>query len=184
MRFYKNDSNLFLPSNRIYIGIDESNHGRFPEYFVSVFSGLEIDVIKGNFGKIRTNSSSVQEINKSQIRDYSFLLVTKSDYGRISQNEFIGIVVASLISGFVSSDLESIGIFLDGEHLQPRKTYLRDSVSEICEVPKSLVSLTCGKGLDKKYKVVNMADDIAHYLFRKCTAEMLSKDSKIRHLLR
>ena len=30
----------------LYVGVDESNHGRFPEIFVAVFSKLEKDIIK------------------------------------------------------------------------------------------------------------------------------------------
>jgi hypothetical protein len=42
------------PPKRLYIGIDESNHGRFPEVFVATLSYSSKDIYKGKFSKKRS----------------------------------------------------------------------------------------------------------------------------------
>ena len=47
-----------MENKTIYAGIDESNHGRFPEVFALVLSNKEKDTQKNHFEKSRKDYSS------------------------------------------------------------------------------------------------------------------------------
>lgn len=180
-REVKTSSSLILPTNSLYVGVDESNHGRFPEVFVAAFSGLDKYSQKGSFSKVRRSHTLFKP--SSEI-EYSFLLASESDYQRISQRELLGVVVASLVKDQIPIDLNHLEILVDGEHLQDKRIFLRDLVSEVCCIDKKIISLKVGADFDQKYPLVNLADDIAHYLFRKVSPEQLSQDVRQKTLIK
>ena len=57
-----------------YMGIDESNHGNFPEIFTAVFSESYKDLIYGghNLSKLRYSSGNYQLKVENILRDTNF----------------------------------------------------------------------------------------------------------------
>ena len=111
MRSSKRDSNL-------YVGIDESNHGRFPEYFVAAFSQIRSDISQGSFEKVRVDHN--QLFRKLNCRDYSFLLLNESDLGKHPKRnagkfKMIDNIVASLIYGINLTEYDEFKILIDGK---------------------------------------------------------------------
>ncbi len=166
---------------RLYIGIDESNHGRYPEVFVAVFSNLNQDIIKpGHLSKKRPGIP----FNFLNGRDYSFLLVNKHDLGRLPKKELTGVVLSSLFSGKSFGDFSHLDIFIDGSIDISRKIYSQEVISEVYEIPKKNISIESGSKFDQTYPIVNFADSIAHYIFRNLSVKEITSNKNQKYLLR
>jgi hypothetical protein len=156
-------------SDTLYVGVDESNHGRFPEYFVATFSQMKSDIAEGNFKKERENHLNL--FRKISKRDYSFLLLEESFLGKRPKRnagkfKMMDKIVSSLIFGADLSCYRKVEILIDGVFTENKSYYIRDAISERCSVDKSILTINSGANFDKKYFIVNLADEIAHYLFR------------------
>lgn len=173
-----------LESKILYVGIDESNHGRDNEIFVSVHSTLKSDTIEGKYPKLRGKASGKKAYllsNFSQ-RNYSFVSLQKEISNRIKPCNLIGTVVASLIQDIQHEDLERIHVILDGEWTLNKQLYIKDISSELLNIPKDKMKVDCGAGYDQKYFIVNLADALANYLFR-CTYADLSSNKNRKELI-
>ena len=159
--------------NVLSVGIDESNHGLFPEIFCAVRSKKKKDIIEGGKKeKIRANFESL--LREVEERSYSFLvLASKEDYKRIGQKNIGGVVAASLLVG-TPRNFETLKIFFDGDLKKPERNYMRDIISEYLAVSKDGISIYCGGNYDQRIPLVNLADGMARYLFRKHTIEDLA----------
>lgn len=154
----------------LYVGYDESNHSRYPEVSVAVFSTFESDVRRDSFEKIRSHEKLFQRLTK---RDYSFLLLYEEHYLQFKKKTF-GKVLSSLLKPKITtSNLEILDIFVDGEWPKEIISYSKDLISDILEMERARVHIKTGARLDKKYPLVNIADELAHYLFRCCTLDQL-----------
>ena len=155
-------SQLTLPRGVMYVGVDESNHGRFPEILVGAMSGLEEDVIKGSYTKQR----KILTVPPSWLneRDYSFLVIEKKDSWRLQKPEFLGTEISSLLQGIENPKLNHLSIFLDGIPTEIGRLYVRDMVSEVCAFPRENITFNFGPRLDETYSLVNLADAIAYNL--------------------
>ena len=153
------------------IAFDESNHGRFPEYFVAVFSQYNSDLIPlaKRLKKRRPKPKAIAwDVLKSlNQRKYTFLGAQENDYDRIPRRRFPGVFMASLIYNDLDlTELEKLDLLLDGEWMPNQKLYIRDHLADLLEMEKKSISLRTGKGLDEKYFLVNLADRLAYALFR------------------
>ncbi len=176
------NSSKALENRVLYVGIDESNHGKFPEVFVSVFSNLEKDIEKQPYiPKSRNHNKLFGKFSK---RDYSFLLVSENDHKRIPKYEFMGVVTASLIKDKVGRDIENLLIYLDGEIGQTKQFFIKYLVSKTCNIEIKRIHVKSGAGMDTKYKIVNIADQMAHYLFREAPPKKISENKHRRYLIR
>ncbi len=171
-------------SEILYVGIDESNHGRFPEVFTAVISNLKNDAIKRKY--MKKIKKDFKRFPHGQYRDYTFLLAQKVDYERIPSREMIGTVIGSLIVEDIDSrHTENLEIYLDGGHWTPSsQIYTRDYVSDILSISKENLQLKIGKDLDRKRYVVNLADQQARKIHRKWSLEKASKSKRKRDLLK
>ena len=178
----KGGLNLILSNHTFYAAYDESNHGRFPQIDVLTMSGLKKYVQKGTFPKQRKKKPCLRTgINN----DYSFLLSSEADYKRIPKKEILGLTIASLISDHICLEkLDSLKLFIDGEHLISKRNYIKDLFVEIFSIPRNKIIINSGANFDRKYLLVNWADSLAHYFFRKCTPEQLSRNPKRKDFIR
>lgn len=173
-------------SSVLYVGVDESNHGRFPEYFAAIFSKFKQDTLRGEFVKKESINRLFERLKK---RDSTFLLLEESHYeGKNPKRNagkftLIDKVVGSLMKGTDMTEYERIKILIDGEFTVSKQNYIRDSVSDTCNLDSSRLTIHCGPQFDEKYLLVNMADELAHYLFRNPNLEKLPKNSLKRYLI-
>ncbi len=174
--------NLILPKNTLYVAYDESNHGKFPEIDVVTLSGLEKYIKKGTFPKQRKKLPSLRT---GPYKDYFFLLASEVDCKRIPPKELLGVTIVSLIEESIGlPNLEFLELFVDGEHRLPYRKYVKDIISERCFFPRKNINLNYGANFDRQYPLVNWADNLAHYLFRKCSPEKLSRNPKRRNFIK
>lgn len=164
--------------DRFYVGIDESGH--FPGIYAAVFSDLEEDIKQGYMlPKRREKTFPSKELGQ---RDFSFLVFQKEDQKRFSKKEIKGNIIASLLQGKLpEKPIDSLEIFVDGIIWEERTDYARDMISEIYSLPKKNISIDSGTKYDKKLPIVNKADSIAYYLFKKFEKSPLEEMIKDPH---
>ena len=154
----------------LYIGIDESNNGKSFEIHTAVSSIYASDasaISKHNLlPKIRNHKNLFSRLRN---RGHSFLLFTDSDRHRIPRNERTGVIVSSLLMDeFDWSDFDSFNFLLDGERSIRELDLMLDIIEEkIPQIKRKKTSVSYGGKFDQRYHVVNLADQLAHYLFRK-----------------
>lgn len=159
-------------SGDLFMGIDESNHGRFPEVFAGIFSSFKSDaVLKGSRVKKedllpKTRKHKENPISKFGERYYSFLIAEKKDYDRFNNREFIGNVVASLLDRNIPEDLDRLLVFIDGNDFESRRNYAKDLIVDRYSLKRDQVKISSGGNFDRQYPLVNLADKLAHYFFR------------------
>ncbi len=166
----------------IYMGVDESNHGRYPEIFVAAFSSLKKDINPLKFKKIRNPSLGFFG-NFSQ-RDYAFLFMEENDFNRISKEEVLGIIISSLLYDKNVLHESKLKILIDGAITPTQKQTARELIPKYVNLNKENISIDSGPGFDQKYKIVNLADAMANYLFRNSSSEKSSKNKHRRFLLK
>lgn len=165
----------------LYVGIDESNHGRFPEIFVAVFSQFPTDT-SNNF-KLSKRRSKISPMKCLEKRAYTFLVALEGDYQRIPSRQLIGVVTSSLVYSSFTNYLDHLKIFLDGEKTPGERTFTRDLVSEVCDFDRNRVLVFSGARFDQTFPLVNLADSVAYHLFKRYSLENLSKNPNRRYLL-
>jgi len=62
----RGETNLILPNKGLYVGIDESNHGRYTKISVAAMSRLEKDVFKG-YSQKKENKILIQAFLEKEI---------------------------------------------------------------------------------------------------------------------
>ncbi len=144
---------------RGFLGMDESNHGRFPEIFVAVYSRDPSMVNRRTLAKWDGKRAQSPLLRRGE---YSHIIVPDY-YGRILQSDMNIrlMVVAEFIRHFndVYGDLELVvidGTPLEGEHQRLKELARPYSLPRIVHEPKA----------DVTFPIVNEADRIAHVLFR------------------
>lgn len=151
-------------------GIDESNHGRYPEFFVAVSSYAHSDFVEVPhlLPKIRkkTSREAMKSLfSKFSCREYSYLTVLEEDFDRWPKYEQKGIIISSLL--YPLPKISVLELYLDGE---VRSDILRDTksiVSDFLDIRgKCAVKIFTGKDLDRRVPIVNLADQLAHYFYK------------------
>lgn len=156
-----------------YIGIDESNHGRFPEIFVAVFSDRKNDISVreesdkkiGYLPKNRKHGPTLD--GKLGARNHSFLLYSEEDkitLHEIDRNKSKGLVIASLLAG--ESLDEEIILLIDGELRRKERKFIKGFVGDIYPSLKGEVHLKYGCDFDRRCNLVHIADETAHRYFK------------------
>lgn len=161
----------------LYIGLDESNNGRFPTIYVATYSE-NMPKLNGDtlFKKERVHRDFRKKLGKIS---HSFLLLDYIDKDRIENYKMPGIVLASLICG--ENVGEFLKIYVDGELFSRQKDYVKDILNASFGLEKGLIDVHSGKDLDRKVNLVNQADEIAHYLLRRPFIKV--RDSKNRKVI-
>lgn len=162
--------------NALYLGIDESNTGRYPEVYVAVASLNPKDVIElyepNLLAKIRIHKSLKRRIDD---RDYRFLLNPKP----LCSDMSIANIVASLIKGFDISKFDFIYPYIDGELALSKKNYIKKAFSIATGFEKSQITIHNGPGYDRKFEIVSISDQLANYLFRNTLEQISQNEHKV-----
>ncbi len=166
-------------------GIDESNNGRFPAVYVAACSNinsdscssLEIKTRKACYPKKRNHKGIAGRCSE---RQYYFCLLKKEENEKIPTLKRKGVLISSLIYG---QDLRPpIKIYVDGEFKSKEKTYTKGILKDCLNLEKDMMEFYHGKDLDRKVKIVNIADELANWLFRKPLSD-LGKKQQLKPLL-
>ena len=155
---------LWVPKGEIYAGIDESNHGQPEEIYSGVLSTDSDDIVKRKYPKTKKSRERFTFADSLISRPYSFIEISIPEYKRLG-NECIAVFVASLFNGYNFSNLNWLHLLLDGEHREERKKPIKGLVSKITGIPTKKIDFSCGKDFDRLYKIVNLADHLARYLY-------------------
>ena len=153
-----------------YLGIDESNHGRYPEIFVGVHSTIAKDKRKGEFPKIRRKIRSIEKeiSDNGQKRDYRFVSIPEEFSDYLTRDQLALVAMSELIIFYdIPSNVNGVTldtVLIDGN----RSCSEVDKLKEIIypHTPK----INCIPKGDKLYRIVNLADLAAHALFREYTS--------------
>ncbi|MBS3155580.1 hypothetical protein J4404_03745, partial [Candidatus Woesearchaeota archaeon] len=148
-----------------WVGIDESNHGRYPEIYVAVFSQYPQDASPVIGLKKNRNKGNLDLILKE--RDFRFILIPKEYKNFLSPNDIAVVNVVEFIKYFTRNKPEyQIKYFIDGEFKQ---SYLNkiDRVLYPIRTPEIIIESKA----DVRYPVVNKADYIARLLHNKYNKE-------------
>ena len=154
-----------------YLGIDESNHGRFPEIHVGVFSNHRPDWRKGEYCKSRKKSMPINgALRENNLeRDYRHVLTPK-DHTKIFSKDQLALISITELVWFFSEEsfmLDDDGIekvLIDGDK-DPRG---RDKLKEMIYPLTPKIEFVPGG--DRKYRIINLADMAAYQLFRNYTS--------------
>ena len=176
---------LSSSNSELYIGIDETNCGRFPEIYVAAFSNLKKDSYSRQFRLKKRRNDHNSLWGRLSRRGYSFLFLSKSDHERISKRDFLWTVIASLSEDTLEEmkEVEKTSFIIDGEVLNSRLAYTRDSLAEYLSLGRNRLEVIAGAKYDEIYPIVNLADEIAHVLFRHSTPEKLSRNKHKKNLI-
>ena len=162
----------------LYVGVDESNHGRHPEVFVAVCSDNIFDAERrSNLMKIRKNHETL--FMRLGRRYFTFLLMQEIDIDGLKGYGIIPAVTASLLSNIDIADrYTSLDIFIDGELKAGEKEKTKRLVSGVVGIERALITVNSGTNFDRSIRLVNLADELAHYIFRKVPLERLATEYK------
>lgn len=171
-----------------YVGADESNNGRFPATYVAVFSNFDSDIIdhspnsnsKSLLSKIRSHDVKVLTRRLAR-RDYSFLLLTEEEYEMTEHYRLWGNILGSLLLGEHLGEI--LEIYIDGEITRKAKDHCKGCIHEATRLEYPRIRLFNGGNYDRKFDIVNLADEQAHFLFRKKTLEELTVNPHKKQLV-
>lgn len=143
-----------------YIGVDES--GEFRDIYVAVFSSLDSDTMIHNNREYTRNFREEILLQELAGRDYSFLQLDREERKLVKL--LPGVILASLIKG--EDIAQDINIYLDGFLKPYKKIYAKEVISEATGLVKDRIEINTGKDLDRRVKIVNLADKLAYFLFK------------------
>ena len=172
-------------SPRYVLGIDESNHGRYPEIVVGVWSHDLSSANPGRLGKIRCNERGVKIPDILKDKGCAYLRINESDAQNVGNLHNAKLVAyAELIKAACQRILKehSFGILESIIIDEESKGWL--SEEDAC-ILKTIVSpfeirnnqIIMAQGADEAYSIVNIADNIANLLFRKTRSNGRSEES-------
>ena len=146
----------------IYMGIDESNHGSFPEIFTAVFSNSYKDLeYRGhNLSKLRYSDRDYQIKIEKMLRNTNFNFSVFPNQFREFQSYFSVVFLYEALKRIKPNEVIFDGsdgvIFRNSEKLQ-RDLYDNHNRYK----PKIII----GEKADISYPLVNKADALSYYLF-------------------
>tara|TARA_Y100000310_G_scaffold311437_1_gene357711 strand:+ start:427 stop:987 length:561 start_codon:yes stop_codon:yes gene_type:complete len=151
---------IFEVTRALSIGIDESNHGRFPEIFVAVRTYRKSDIKpKDGLSKCRENGEIYAILEG---RDFRYITVSSEMGAELSLDETKVLVFSSFIRYFDAATRNPLSrVIIDG-YVEDR---LFEDVGRLI-YPISLPLIIAETKADKIYPIVNVADRVANLLHR------------------
>ncbi|MBS3122092.1 hypothetical protein J4434_04370 [Candidatus Woesearchaeota archaeon] len=168
-------------AGKAYLGIDESNHGRFPEIYVGVYSQFPQDIKESTeiLPKRRNNGNVFSELGGRQFKH----LLIPEDYKIIYGPHNIRLIAYSeLIAGFSGEnvgDLERVileRVIIDGPLREEDLRKLRQFVSSTPHINSDAQN-------DTKFEIVNLADRVANLLHRYYTSSKSDSSLYVPYLI-
>jgi hypothetical protein len=160
-----------------FLGIDESNHGKYPEIYAGVYSNHQKDIRKGSFDKERSKKkmtimSKIRE-NGAQ-RDYRHCIIPV-EYTRLFTREQLGLIAITELIQYFDKEYGLDQILIDGEQHDPSdKSRIKELVHPGCQRIRFIPNG------DREYRIINLADYAAYRLFRQYTSKTPDKELEER----
>jgi hypothetical protein len=139
----------------VYGGIDESNHGRCPEFFVCVYSDDISDIEETYLPKRRTQEKNLSSI----ITDKNFRFIIFSEESRSAFGDLGQKVIAC--AEFIKASPDTSLAIVDGSGINDK---YRESLERILFPRKVRVDFI--PDADHTYNLVNLADAAAYLFFK------------------
>jgi len=173
-----------LEERTLYIGIDESNHGRDNEVHAAVFSYDRRDISESFFVKPKSSLKRRQAFGKVQERglDYSFILIPKSMREKFQDYGLKGAIVASVLQNIDIKDIQNIQIYLDGDWKQKELEDAKKYSAVVLGIDPSRINLKARRRADMTTRIVHYAQCVATYLYRENSVQDLDKDKHRRQI--
>lgn len=176
-----------MSDNIIHIACDESNNGKSLEIHTAVASVFPNDVyyIDEILSKRRSRRAHRNIFDRVHKRDYRFLLFHESDKERYRPETRLGIITASLSNDLLTEEhlkFFFINFVFDGEKSRNEIEYARRLLRAHHNLGKDQIGMSYGAKYDQHYALVNIADQLAHYFFKKRVSE-ISEHPKRSYLL-
>lgn len=152
-----------------HMGYDESNTGqkKSPEICVGIYSEIPSDIIlkKKLLPKKRNNHTFIED--RLGVRGYRYLFFSRADYTKIESTpeKKLGIILGGLIYGEELRDY--LQVFVDGYIEERKNDFTEGLLSDITGLPRDRIEIISGAKLDRKYNIVNVADETAHWLLQR-----------------
>ena len=166
----------------LWVGLDDSNHGNYPELALAYFSTISGDFLLDNFYFHR--DPNLLNRLQSPRRDYRFLLFSKSDI--VPGLDNLAVAGPSLIFPFIEEKgpFEEVVLGVDGHLNSSSKAHLRQELSDYFETisVNGFIKYKQGHGKDKFYsqpKILAWADAQVHHLASTLSLKNLQSHEKI-----
>ncbi|MCF7799353.1 hypothetical protein K9M74_05620 [Candidatus Woesearchaeota archaeon] len=144
----------------MFVGIDESNHGWFPEIFVGSYSPSTDNLVRGNFPKKRIKKRNQ---TKNYARKFANIPYVHTIFSETSKNIIgkvnIPVVAICELARYVNGVSPVDTIFVDGELLLEQVETIERLIYDFNKSTK----LHAEPRLDKKIRLVNEADNRANH---------------------
>ena len=165
----------------LYIGLDDSNHGVYPELCLAYFSTLPKDFNLQDF-PFRRNMSLLDRM-QSPYRDYRFLILSPGDSSSRLNN--LAIAAPSLILPYLEENepFEELRIGVDGCLTSLSKDYVHNELSDFVGLIsiQGYIKYKQGNGKNKVYRqprILAFADVQVHHLYSTLTLDALKAHEK------
>ena len=115
--------------NILYIGLDESNHGRYPEICVAVFSTILNDCRPSRL-RLGKRDFSLMSKFQSPKRDYRFMIINKNQIPK--KRNSLSIVAPNLIIPYLKEKetFDELRIFIDGNLKLKERRFLKRKLED------------------------------------------------------
>jgi len=161
-------------------GIDDSNHGQFPEIWAAVFSTNPEDIILRKYQGRRNNSKQLKLDVSS--RAYSFLEVSREESERLGENLLARVAVSLITDYRLHHHFNKLELVIDGRVTREDKKRIRES---LCGFQNGVnIKGICKVGNYKYPKILAIADELAHHLYCNCSREATANDLHRIYLLK
>ena len=163
-----------VEEKRLYVGLDETNHGRYPEIIVAVSSFVEADANAPKlYGRHRMNEGELMRYLANEGRDFRYLKAERGDIpkGKHQLVEAAPYLVEQLLRALHKRGerINSIELLLDGDMRAKELNELHNKLFELRV--KRRVKTICidhyPKSSKREYpypKILIAADSVAHFL--------------------
>jgi hypothetical protein len=167
-----------------FLGLDESNNNQYPAIYVATFSNNETDTHiskRKRIGKTRKGHNKKRKGHRKittmfTSRDYSFLFYSKADNKIIQPYKRIGIILASLV--YNQPKMDFLKILIDGVWVDKNIDFAKSLLKDITGLEKERIEIITGPQLDKRNKLVNLADETAHWLYQQSLSNSVNNKHK------
>lgn len=159
-----------------YVGIDETNHGRYPEIFVAAYSNNQKDVLTASnpvYAKKRHSHKGLPA--KLTHRGYSFVIITRDLLEAYSEEEIFGAVISSLIAPI--REPNPLEIHIDGDISPKKEEQMFRYLDERSRMKGR--KIIWGPKLDMRTPLVNLADETACWLFHKSLEKLTENPHEV-----
>ncbi|MDD5651168.1 MAG: hypothetical protein PHF86_12265 [Candidatus Nanoarchaeia archaeon] len=141
------------------VGVDESNHGRFPEIIVAAYSNNPEDQIISDLTKIRDKGNIEKIIGN---RDFRYIIIHEVYSSMLNPEDLRVMAICEFIKFFKNNNLEDPLFIIDGMLNEKEHEQL-----DLILYPNFRPHMIIEPKADLHYPIVNIADHIANLIFKK-----------------